>query len=65
MKAKKALFIGRWQPFQKGYRWLIDQKLKQSIPVLIAVRDVASDQENPFTIQEVVEILKSLQKKTI
>ena len=57
MKTKKALFIGRWQPFHKGHRWLIDQKLKQGIPVLIAVRDVPPDKANPFTTQEVVEML--------
>ena len=23
------MFIGRWQPWHKGHRWLIDQRLKE------------------------------------
>lgn len=53
----KALFIGRWQPFHNGHRWLIDQKLKQNMPVLIAVRDVEPDDQNPLTTDQTVEIL--------
>lgn len=56
-RAPKALFIGRWQPFHNGHRWLIDQKLKQNIPVLIAVRDVEPDDQNPLTTDQTVEIL--------
>ncbi len=29
---KYAMFIGRWQPFHLGHRWLIDQKLKKISP---------------------------------
>lgn len=53
----RALFIGRWQPFHNGHRWLIDQKLKNGIPVLIAVRDVEPDEQNPLTTDQTVEIL--------
>ena len=24
---KYSMFIGRWQPWHKGHRWLIDQRL--------------------------------------
>ncbi len=58
MNSKKALFIGRWQPFHKGHRWLIDQKLEKGISVLVAVRDVPPDKNNPFTTNEVVEMLE-------
>lgn len=57
-KSPKALFIGRWQPFHNGHRWLIEQKIKQNIPVLIAVRDVAADEKNPLTTFQTVEILQ-------
>jgi adenylylsulfate kinase len=56
-KKPKALFIGRWQPFHNGHKWLIEQKLQQNIPVLIAVRDVAPDEKNPLTTAQTVEIL--------
>ena len=57
-KKPKALFIGRWQPFHNGHRWLIEQKLKHEIPVLVAVRDVAPDEKNPLTTAQTIEILE-------
>jgi adenylylsulfate kinase len=54
----KALFIGRWQPFHNGHKWLVEQKLKQQIPVLIAVRDVEADEDNPLTTGQTIEILR-------
>lgn len=57
-KTPRALFIGRWQPFHNGHRWLIDQKLKLNLPVLIAVRDVEPDEQNPLTTDQTVEILR-------
>jgi Nicotinamide mononucleotide adenylyltransferase len=56
----KALFIGRWQPFHNGHKWLIDQKLKRQIPVLIAVRDVPPDENNPLTTEQTIEILEKM-----
>ena len=26
---KYSMFIGRWQPWHKGHRWLIDQRLNK------------------------------------
>ena len=28
-KTKRAMFIGRWQPFHNGHKWLISQKLSE------------------------------------
>ena len=50
---KYALFVGRFQPFHKGHQWLIAQKLDKGIPVLIAIRDVKPDDENPYSAGEV------------
>jgi nicotinamide mononucleotide adenylyltransferase len=36
-----------------GHRWLIDQNLAQGKPVLILIRDVSTDENNPFTAREV------------
>ena len=56
----KALFIGRWQPFHNGHKWLIDHKLNENIPVLIAVRNVLPDEKNPLTTAQTVEILEKM-----
>ena len=54
----RALFIGRWQPFHNGHKWLIDQKLKQGIPVLVAVRDVPCDAQNPFSTAQTMDMIR-------
>ena len=40
---KYSMFIGRWQPWHKGHRWLIDQRLNQNKNVLICIRDMKTD----------------------
>lgn len=54
-----SMFIGRWQPFHKGHRWLIDQRLNEGKNVLICVRDIEPDERNPFTAQEVENNIKT------
>ena len=56
---KRAMFIGRWQPFHNGHKWLISQKLNSGIPVLVAVRDIPPDDKNPLTTEQTVEILQA------
>ena len=53
------MFIGRWQPWHKGHRWLIDQRLNQGKNVWIAIRDVEPNENQPWTPQEVMENLES------
>ena len=55
---KRALFIGRWQPLHDGHRWLFAQKLEADEPVLIAVRDTAVTDSDPFTTDDVVASLE-------
>ena len=50
-----SMFIGRWQPWHDGHRWLIDQRLNQGKNVLICIRDIVPDEKNPFTAQQVYE----------
>lgn len=57
---KRALFIGRWQPLHLGHCWLWKQKLDKGIPLLIAVRDVPTDEKNPFTAEESAAIIKEV-----
>jgi nicotinamide mononucleotide adenylyltransferase len=48
-----SMFIGRWQPWHKGHRWLIDQRLDEGKNVLICIRDVKPDEKNPYNCLEV------------
>lgn len=56
---KYAMFIGRWQPWHPGHRWLIDQALEEGKKVLLCIRDVEPDEKNPWTAQEVLMNLSS------
>ena len=58
MSNKRAMFVGRWQPFHNGHKWLIDKKLSKGVPVVILVRDILPDDKNPFTTDQTIEILK-------
>ena len=50
---KYSMFIGRWQPWHNGHRWLIDQRLKEGKNVLICVREVSKDDKNPYDPNDV------------
>ena len=50
---KYSMFIGRWQPWYKGHRWLIDQRLNEGKNVLICIRDVEPNENQPFTPTQV------------
>jgi nicotinamide mononucleotide adenylyltransferase len=52
-----AMFIGRWQPWHDGHRWLIDQQLNQGKKVLLCVRDVKQDENNPWSAWEIMMML--------
>jgi nicotinamide mononucleotide adenylyltransferase len=56
-----AMYIGRWQPWHTGHRWLIDQQLNQGKKVCIAIRDVEPDENNPWSpIQVMMNITNEL-----
>lgn len=55
---KYAIFIGRFQPYHYGHIELIEQKLKNGVPVLIMVRDIEPDEKNPFTTEQTVSMIK-------
>ena len=52
-----AMFIGRWQPWHAGHRWLIDQKLNEGKKVLLCVRDVKEDENNPWSAYQIMMML--------
>ena len=45
---KYSMFIGRWQPWHEGHHWLIDQRLSEGKNVLICIREVSQDDQNPY-----------------
>ena len=62
---KYSIFIGRWQPWHKGHRWLIDQQLNKGKNVCIAIRDMEKNEKNPFSSKEILDNLNSELKDLI
>jgi phosphopantetheine adenylyltransferase len=54
---KRAIFIGRFQPYHQGHLSLVQQKLNDGVPALIMVRDIEPDIKNPFTTQQTVDMI--------
>jgi len=52
-----ALFIGRWQPFHNGHKYLVDQALSQGKHVCVAIRDTEISDKNPFTVEQRKEMI--------
>tara|TARA_Y100001970_G_scaffold239316_1_gene301148 strand:+ start:243 stop:572 length:330 start_codon:yes stop_codon:yes gene_type:complete len=59
------MFIGRWQPWHDGHRWLIDQRLNEGKNVLICVREVSKDDKNPYNPKDVKENVEKKLKDLI
>ena len=64
-----SMFVGRFQPFHNGHKWLIEQRLKLGKNVCIAIMDIHDLEpiKNPFPTEEVKKTidleLKSLIKE--
>jgi len=56
------LFIGRYQSPHKGHQTIFNSYLDKGLPVLIAIRDVATDENNPLTAEEVKFIWDKIYK---
>jgi len=54
------MFIGRYQSPHKGHQAIFDTYLKASEPILIAIRDVKTDEKNPLTAQQVQKLWQSV-----
>ncbi len=57
-----SMFIGRWQPWHAGHRWLIDQRLNEGKNVLICIRDIKPDEIESSKYKDVY--YKNLPDKT-
>ena len=49
-----SLFIGRWQPWHEGHRWLIDKRLNEGKNVWIGIRNVEPSENQPWTAHEIM-----------
>ncbi|HML95869.1 MAG TPA: hypothetical protein PKC29_10615 [Thermodesulfobacteriota bacterium] len=61
-KSKRAVFIGRYQPYHMGHVSLVRQKLDKGVPCLIMVRDIPPDPKNPFTTEQTVSMIEKYHK---
>lgn len=57
---KYSLFIGRWQPFHNGHKWLVDNHLVSGKNILIAIRDVEPDFNQPLTAEQVKDLIETI-----
>lgn len=62
-KQPKALFVGRFQPCSIAHQWLFETKLNKGIPILIAIRDVETDEKNPLTAEQVKMLWEKVYKE--
>lgn len=53
-----ALFIGRWQPFHNGHKYLVDQALAEEKNVCVAIRDTEISAKNPYTVEQRREMIR-------
>ena len=54
------LFIGRYQSPHKGHMHIFDTFLKEGKPVLIAIRDIEPDPNNPLPAGDVKKLWESV-----
>ncbi len=57
---KYSMFIGRWQPWHDGHRWLIEQRLQLNKNILVCIREVSKDDSNPY---DPVEVKANIEKE--
>jgi nicotinamide mononucleotide adenylyltransferase len=64
-RPKRALFIGRWQPFHDGHEIIIREALAKG-PVAIGVRQTDIDMDNPMPVQcRITQIQETLEGEDV
>jgi nicotinamide mononucleotide adenylyltransferase len=58
-------FIGRYQCPHKGHQTIFSKYLSKDEPILIMIRDVPTDEKNPFTPQEVLDLWSKVYEKEV
>lgn len=62
---KYALFIGRWQPFHNGHKYLIDEAIAKGEKVCVAVRDTKISEKDPYSAEERTEMIRRVYGKDV
>ena len=62
-----SLFIGRYQPFHEGHKWLIQQRLETGKKDCIAIMDIhdLEPEKNPYPAEEVKQNIDNKLKDLI
>ena len=47
---KYSMFVGKWQPFHEGHKWLIENRLKLGKNILIGIREI---EEPSYSLKEI------------
>jgi len=48
---KYSMFIGKFQPFHEGHKWLIEERLKLGKNILIGIREIEEPSYSPIKIK--------------
>ena len=48
---KYSMFVGKWQPFHEGHKWLIENRLKLGKNILIGIREIEKPSYSPSEIK--------------
>jgi nicotinamide mononucleotide adenylyltransferase len=57
-RAPTTQMLGRWQPWHAGHQALFDRAIAKHGQVYLMIRDMPTDENNPFPSHEVVANLK-------
>ena len=57
---KYNMFIGRYQSPHKGHQTIFNEFLNKGLPILIAIRDVNPDPNNPLPAEAVKQIWETI-----
>ena len=57
------MFIGRFQPPHKGHQTIFNTYLDNGEPILIAIRNVPTDEKNPLTALQVFYLWKEIYRE--
>ena len=65
--SRYSLFVGRYQPFHEGHKWLIQQRLDMGKKVCIAIMDIHDLEpiKNPYPAEEVKQNIDNQLKAPI
>ncbi len=65
MRKKYSLFIGRYQPFHDGHKKLMETVLNEGKDICIAIRDVETDENNPYSATAVLYMIYDAMRKWV